>query len=53
MHKGVGVLCGFRAAAMSLHDIRATHFCAQNMKRPEFIGGLHREIDTMLSGSWT
>jgi len=51
VHKGVGVLCGFRAAAKSLHDTRATHFGVQSMKRPEFIGELHRELETTLPGS--
>lgn len=36
---------------MSLPDITATHCGAQSMKRPEFTGGLQRELESMLPGS--
>lgn len=38
VHKGVGVLCRLRAAAMFLHGIRTTHFGVQSIERPELTG---------------
>lgn len=40
VHKGVGVLCRLRAAAvfLFLHGIRTTHFGVQRIERPELTG---------------